>query len=45
MRMSVADAYYCMTAVKVQILLAFVIPHFLTLSLHDIDREQAVYRK
>ena len=45
MRMCMADADYCMTAVKVQILLAFVIPHFLTLSLHDINREQAVYWK
>jgi hypothetical protein len=41
----VADAYNCVTAVQVQILLTFVIPNFLTLSLDDINREQAIYWK
>jgi hypothetical protein len=41
----VTYAYHCMTTVKVQILLTFVIPHFLTLPLYDIDRKQAIYWK
>jgi hypothetical protein len=45
MRMGMTYADHCMTTVKVQILLTFIIPHFLTLSLDDIDREQAIYRK
>ena len=39
------DADHCMTAVKVQILLTFFIPHFLALSLYDVYREQAIYWK
>jgi hypothetical protein len=41
----VADAYNCVTTIEIQVLLAVLIPHFLTLSLYDIDREQAIYRK
>ena len=45
MRMCVTDADHCMTAVKVQVLLTFFIPHFLALSLYDVYREQAIYWK